>query len=371
MPGRRSDAPLSLRDLNRATLARQLLLERSDLSPLHAIERLGGMQAQLPRPPFVGLWTRVQGFARTQLLDLLERRQVVRATMMRGTLHVVSARDYIALRQTLQPMLTDGMKAMLRGRAAALDLDALAAVARELLDERPRPFDDLRGALATRLAATDERALGYAVRMTLPLVQLPSGDAEWGWESKAPFGVAASWLGTPIHGQAIEEELVRRYLTAFGPATPADAATWSGLRLRDAFEALRPELRVFRDERGRELFDLPGAPRPPGDADAPVRFLPDFDNLVLAHDDRARIVPAAHRSRVTTKNLQVAATFLVDGFVAGSWTIARRRGVAVLAMRAFEKVARRDRNALRDEGIELARFVAPDAKGYDVAFEPA
>lgn len=371
MPRARTEATLSLRDLNRATLARQLLLERGRVAPLEAVERVGGLQAQLPRPPFIGLWTRVKGFERAQLVDLLEHRKLARATMMRATLHLVSARDYVALRPTLQPMLTTGMNSILRTRLASLDIDALTEAARELLDERPRPFDELRVELARRLPSSDERAMGYAVRMLLPLVQLPSRDAPWGWESKAPFGLAETWLGRRVREESDERELVRRYLAAFGPATPADAATWSGLKLRDAFEQLRPELRTFRDERGRELFDLPDAPRPPGDTEAPVRFLPDFDNLVLAHDDRSRVVPPAHRARVTSKNLQVAATFLVDGFVAGSWTVAIKRGTATLAMQAFQRVTRREQSALRDEAMELVRFIEPDAKVFDATFAGA
>lgn len=370
MPRKHADA-LSLRALNRATLARQLLVDRSAMPPLAAIESLGGLQSQLARPPFIGLWTRLEDFRREQLLALIDRRQVARGTMLRGTLHLVSADDYLRFRRTLQPMLTAGMQSILRGRTAELDVDALARIARELLDERPRAFDELRVALAGRLQHADERALGYAVRMTLPLVQVPSEGAAWGWDGKAPFAAAESWLGRTLAEEDARPQLVRRYLAAFGPATPGDASAWSGLRvgsLREVFEQLRDALVVLRDERGRELFDLPDAPRPGEDVEPPVRFLPEYDNLMLAHDDRTRVIPLAHRKRVTAVNLQIAPTFLVNGFVAGRWSVVVKRGTATLAMEAWEAVPRQVRSALTTEAERLVRFVEPEAKSYQVKY---
>ena len=366
---------LSRRALNRATLARQLLLERHDVAPLDAVERLAGRQAQLARPPFVGLWTRLRDFGRDALLQLVHDRRVVRGTLMRGTLHVVSAADYRHFRAALQPMLDAGLAAVLGDRTAGVELERLDAVARTLLAERPRAFDELRALLAAAGLGADERALGYAVRMRLPLVQVPSPDAEWGWDAKAPFALADEWLGasppsaaTPADGADV---LVRRYLAAFGPATVTDAAAWSGLRgLRDAFERLRPELVTFRDERRRELFDLPDAPRPGEDADAPVRYLQEFDDLVLAHDDRTRVVADAHRGRIVSRNLQVAATFLVDGAVAGTWKVARARGTATLVLQPFTTLATPARRALHDEGVRLLAFAEPDARGHEIRIDP-
>jgi len=359
---------LSPRDLSRATLARQMLLAREACDPVDAVERLAGLQAQLARPPFVGLWSRLAGFAREHLLAPIHARRLVRATMMRATIHLVSARDFVRFRAALQPAIAASVASIL-ARVEQLDLERLVQVGRELLDERPRAFDELRPLLAARGLAGDERALGYAVRMFVPLVQVPNETAPWGWDAKAAFAVAESWLGAPMSlGGTETRELVLRYLAAFGPASVADAATWSGLRgLRETFEALRRELAVFRDERGRELFDLPDAPRPsPDDVEVPLRFLPDFDNLVLAHADRTRVVPEAHRSRMMSRNLQVAATVLVDGFVAGTWRVERARGAAVLAVRPFGKPTRAVRRALEEEGLALLRFAEPQARGYEL-----
>ncbi|HEX5830464.1 MAG TPA: winged helix DNA-binding domain-containing protein [Gemmatimonadaceae bacterium] len=359
---------LSLRALNRATLARQMLLERHACTPLDALERLMGLQAQVARPPFLGLWTRLRGFERAQLLALAAGRQAVRATMMRGTLHLVTAADYLRFRMPLQPMLTAAMRSVSRGDGA-FALEPVLRAARTLLAEGPRTFDEIRAHLAVHIPEANERLMGYAVRVQLPLVMVPTAGA-WGWDPKSEFALADAWLGIAPHEDASPHALVRRYLAAFGPATPADASAWSGLRgLRPVFETLRPELVVFRDEAGRELFDLPDAPRPDPDASAPVRFLPDFDNLVLAHDDRARVLAPEHRARIVSKNLIVAPTFLVDGRVAGTWRITRSRGTAVLTLNPFGALGRRLRGELEEEGTALLRFVEEGAKVYEVREE--
>ncbi len=363
---------LSLKALNRATLARQLLLAREEVKPLAAVEKLVGLQAQQAKPPFVGLWSRVQGFTREQLLALLRGKQVVRATLMRGTLHLMSARDFCALRATLQPMLTQGMTSILRDRAKALDVPALLAEARAFFTAKPETFEALRDQLVRRFPRGEERAMGYAVRMHLPLVQVPEpGQDGWGYAASAPFAVAEEWLGEPLSKERAEQALVLRYLAAFGPATPTDAQAWSGLRgLKETFEALRPKLLTFRDERKRELFDLPKAPRPGEDADAPARFLPDFDNLVLSHDDRRRVLADEHRGKVVTKNLQVRATFLVDGFVAGTWKADRKKQAAQLSLEPFGKLSKPARAALEEEGDALLRFLEPDAGAREVKLSP-
>ena len=365
-------ATLTLRDLNRATLARQQLLARADVPVPEMIARLAGMQAQLARPPFVGLWTRIPGFERDALRAPAEARTVVRVTAMRGTLHLLTADDYRALRSALQPMFTAAMQAVLGARTGGFDLAVVLDEARAVLRaEGPQTFEVVRERLAVRMPDADVRAMGYAVRLHLPLVQVPSAGAAWGWDAKAPFALADDWLGAPCAVDAAPEALVRRYLAAFGPATPADAGAWSGLKgLRATFTAMRDELVTLRDERGRELFDLPDAPRPGGDVDAPVRFLPDFDNLVLAHDDRTRVVADAHRGRIVSKNLQVAATVLVDGMVAATWTIEKARGTATLAVRPFARIAKAHHRALESEGESLVRFVEPDVKAYAVRVDP-
>jgi hypothetical protein len=353
---------LTLRQLGRATLARQLLLERAAMTPVKAVERLIAIQAQLARPPYIALWTRLAGFTREALTAAITKRQLVRATLLRGTLHLLTATDYRALRPLFQPMLDAGITGILKERAAALDVPGLVADARAFLADRPRTFEDIRDHLVARRPGSDERAMGYAVRLSLPLVQVPEDGCAWGFPGTSAFAVAETWLGAPIAGGADAAALVLRYLAAFGPATAADAQRWSGLAdLRPAFAALRPKLRVFRDERGRELFDLPGAPRPDADTPAPVRFLPDFDNLVLGHDDRRRVIDDEHRKAIATANLQVKPTFLIDGRVAGSWKITRTAKAATLALTPFVAITKAARRALETEGDALLGFVEPDA----------
>jgi hypothetical protein len=360
---------LDQKALNRATLARQMLLAREKVAPLRALERLAGLQAQVPRPPFLALWSRVQGFVPEALSRLAHDRKVVRATMMRTTLHLVSAADYVAWRPVLQPMLSAAMLAVLKDRAAGLDVEAVVAGARKLLQDRPLTFDVLRPLLKQAWPKADERALGYAVRTHLPLVQVPTA-TRWGWPASSEFALADAWIG-PLGGDSDERRpaFVLRYLAALGPATVADAQNWSGLGgLKDAFEKLRSRLRVFHDERGRELFDLPKAPRPPAATRAPVRFLPDYDTLLLGHADRTRIVSDEHRPRLVTRNLQVLAAFLVDGRVAGTWKIERARTAATLTLTPFETIARTAQKELAEEGAALLKFTEPDAAKTEVKF---
>ena len=357
---------LSLKALNRATLARQMLLRREATSALDAVRRLAGLQAQVAKPPYLGLWSRLEGFRREELLELLHRREVIRATAMRGTLHILTASDYVALRPVLQPMLSAGMASTLRARAATLDVTELVAAATAFFEEKPRTFTELRAHLMERFPDGDERAMGFAVRTHLPLAMVPN-DSTWGFPADSDFTTATAWLGMPIAGDEGPTDLVRRYLAAFGPATVADAQTWSGLKgLKSTFEAMRSELVTFRDERKRELFDLPDAPRPSEETDAPVRFLPEYDNLVLAHADRSRLIAEEFRPRIVTANLKVLATFLVDGRVAGTWKVARKGKSATLVLEPFEAIAAPFRDALAEEGLRALRFSESDAQAFDL-----
>ena len=364
-------ALLSARALNRALLARQMLLDREKISATKAIERLVALQAQVARPPFVGLWTRVQDFKRKELSDAFHKRRVVRVTSMRATLHVMTAADYIALRGVLQPMLTRGMASILRGRGAELDVDAVQEIGRAFFSKSATTFDALRIHLKAKFPKADERAMAYAIRTHVPLVQVPTSEAQWAFPAAADFALADGWLSEPVSTAPIPaKDLVLRYLAAFGPATPADAQAWSGLTgLREVFEELRPKLVTFQDGRNRELFDLPGAPRPDEDVEVPIRFIPDFDNLVLSHDDRSRVIADAHRPRVTLKNLQVRATFLVDGMVAGTWKSERKRKAAVLVIEPFGAVAKRTRAEIEREGEELLSFLEEDATEREIRWE--
>lgn len=360
---------LTPRALNRALLARQLLLQRDAMRPLRAIERLVGMQAQWARPPFVGLWTRLAAFRREHLLKLVRDRQVVRATTMRGTLHLMTAKDYAAFRAALQPGLTLGTQAILRGRADSLDDAALLADARRFF-ATPRTFEAYRDHLVARRPKDDARALAYIVRTHLPLVQAPD-DAAWGWPTVSAFALAADWIETPMSKAGSLAPLVLRYLAAYGPATAVDFATWSGApppAAREAFDALRPKLVALPLPRNRETFDLPKGPRLTEDVTAPVRLLPEFDGMLLAHADRSRIVPEAYRRAVFLPGLRVAPTFLVDGFVAGTWAAERKGKEARLALTPFAALARGDRDALAAEAKALGAFLEPDAAKLDVAF---
>ena len=353
---------LTRRALNRATLARQMLLSREKTTPLRAIERLVGLQAQLARPPFIGLWSRIENFRPEALTRALLRRDVVRALMMRCTLHLMSGRDYLKLRATIQPVLARAIDSSVRERAKALDMEQLLGRARQYLDEEPCTLNELRARLRKRFPRYDEQAIGYAVRTHLPLVQVPS-QTRWGYRAPADFAVAESWLGRRVSIKDARETLVFRYLAAFGPATVSDAQTWSGLTgLGPAFDTLGTKLRTFRDERGRELFDLPQAARPNGDVIAPTRFLPDYDNLILSHSDRTRFLAPEHRSLVFMRNMQILPTFLVDGFVAGTWRVEQTTAGACLVLAPFRKLTQRAWADLEREGNELLRFIASNAR---------
>ncbi|GMT96717.1 winged helix DNA-binding domain-containing protein [Corallococcus caeni] len=369
MLGRMPSDVLSQQALNRALLARQLLLTREKLTVPRAIEHLVGLQAQLARPPYLALWSRLQGFQRDSLTKLALKRELARGTMMRGTLHLMTAKDYLRYRGLFVPLLTAAMRSVLKERATALDLPALLATAKPFLEEQPRTFEEVRAHLLKHHVGGDERAMGFATRMLLPLVQVPEEGLEWGWPGNAGFTLAESWLGEKLSTDDDASPLVLRYLAAFGPATVADMQAWSGIKpLKDAFEKVRGKLVELRDAKKRVLFDLPKAPRPPEDTPAPVRFLPDFDNLILAHADRTRVVPEEHRALLSTKNLRVLNVFLVDGRTAGTWTTERKMGAATLVCNAFDALKKPVRDALVQEGEDLLRFSDPDAAKVAVTF---
>jgi hypothetical protein len=251
-------------------------------------------------------------------------------------------------------------------RLEGIDLRELAGAGRVMVEEEPRTFDAIGKRLAERWPGRDPLALSNAVRALLPLVQVPPRGM-WGHSGRAAHTTTDAWLGRPLDADSSLDEMVMRYLAAFGPASVGDVQAWSGLtRLAEVVDRLRPRLRVFRDERGRELFDLPDAPRPDGDTPAPARFLPDYDNVVLSHADRTRIVSDEHRGRVIAYNARIVGTILLDGFVAGTWRIARERDTATLLVEPFAPPSAGDRAALEDEGARLLAFAADDYANRDI-----
>lgn len=352
---------LGTRALNRATLDRQLLLRRTALSAKAAVGHLLGLQAQNVKPPYHALAARLEGFAPEELSALMADREVVRIVTMRSTIHTHTADDCLTLRPFVQPA-RDRELGNFRTGLQGVDLDRLAALAKELVETEPRTMKQLREALLTEWPDADPQALAIAARCTLPLVQVtPRG--LWGRSGQVALTTAEHWLGRPAQEPPTPDAVVLRYLAAFGPASVKDMQTWAGLtRLREAFERLRPRLLTFRDENGVELFDLPDAPRPAEDTPAPPRFLPEFDNLLLSHADRTRVVPPQYWGRSWQGN-QAHCTLLVDGFLAGVW----RLESDALVVEPFGRLTRVQRADVTEEGERMLRTLHPGTP-YDIRF---
>lgn len=363
---------IGLRALNRATLERQLLLRRMELPVAAAVGRLVGLQAQAVNAPYYGLWTRLAGFAKDDLTAALYDRRIVRSSVLRGTQHLVCADDFRWLRPLIQPIGDRGRQAAFGRATAGLDLAALKAAARELLRGRTLTRPELGRALAERFPSYDRSALAWSAQYLLPLVHEPPCGT-WGRGGATPFRLAEEWVG-PLEPDPSPAALARRYLAAFGPATVADLQAWSGLtrkaegaELAAALASL--ELVVLVDEEGRELYDLPDAPRPDPDTPAPVRFLPEFDNLIVGHADRRRMMTAEQRARIITGSM-VRATFLVDGFVAGMWELRAVDGSVELTLEEFTPLTGRVRDEVVEEASRLLAFGYPDS-AHSVVFGEA
>ena len=360
---------LSRRALNRALLERQLLLRRAKISAKDAIEHLVGMQAQVPTDPYIALWTRLEGFRTDELAKLISDRRAVRIGLMRGTVHLVTARDALAIRPVVQDVY-ERVFASARGdvgastftsRLAGIDLKVLIAAGRKLVDESPRSAAELRPLLKKRWPERDAEALAAAVHFLLPMVQVPPRGL-WGASGQARHASLETWLGRDLGGDASPDKLIVRYLRAFGPATVADARTWSRLTgLREVFERLRPRLRTFRDEKGRELFDVPDGALPDPETPAPPRFLPEYDNVFLSHEDRSRIAREDFRLSRSSEIQGTVGTVLVDGFIAAVWKISQKGGQALLRIESDAPLGRRDMDAVAAEGERLVAFTDPDA----------
>jgi len=359
---------LGERALNRALLERQMLLRRADTSALAAIEHLAGMQAQAPNAPYVGLWTRLAGFRTDQLAALLAERAVVRTHLMRNTIHLVTAYDAVAMRGLMQPFLARSYASSPFARnLAGVDVPALLDAGRALLRDRPRTRDELGTLLERQWPGRDPRSLAQAITHLVPTVQVPPRGI-WGSTGQAAYATTDAWLGGLPASSISPDELVLRYLAAFGPATVRDVQAWCGLtRLREVTERLRPQLRTFRDADGAKLFDLPDAPRPDPDVPAPPRFLPEYDNVLLSHADRARIIPGRRAVPLPPGVGGATGTLLIDGFWRATWKIKRpHRGAVTLRVEPFTELSVTQVAAVNAEGTGLLAFVAPDAEASEI-----
>ncbi|OLF13060.1 hypothetical protein BLA60_07435 [Actinophytocola xinjiangensis] len=356
---------ISTRVLNRSVLARQSLLERVELPVVDAVERLMGLNAQSPNLPYLALWARLTGFGIDELTEAIVDRRLVRSVLMRGTQHLVSVPDFRLTRPAVAALLARARRNVFGRRTDGVDLDAMVAAARELLaDGAVLTRPELGRRLAERFPVAESGALGWSVQYLEPVVH-PAPSGTWNVYGPTPFA-SADWTGAGERADLAE--LVRRYLAAFGPATVADARAWSGVSgLREVFDALRPTLRVDRDEAGRELFDLPTATLPSPDVPAPVRFLPEFDAPLLAYADRTRMMTDEVRARVCVGS-GVAATVLVDGTVAAMWSLSYDSGAVALIVTPLRRLSSSDVEAVEAEGARLLDFVEPRARHDPLAW---
>jgi hypothetical protein len=366
------DQVLGRRALNRALLERQLLLRRVDLPVRGAVEHLVGLQAQAPLPPYYGLWSRLESFDPHELGRLLIDREAVRMTLMRGTVHLVTVRDALVLRPLVQRIVERTHNGAFGRRMGGVDPGQLAAAVRELLADEPLTARELGRRLVERGIGDDVEAVGNAARVYVALVQVPPRGV-WGAAGQAKYATIESWTGRELDAEPSTEEVVLRYLRSFGPATVADVQSWSGLtRLKAVLEELRSRLVTFRDENGRELFDVPEGPRPDPDLPAPVRFLGEYDNVLLGHADRRRIIPEDFPWQAMLGPGRFVSNLLVDGTLRATWWIERdgkRR--ATLAVRPFRALTRAEREEVAAEGRRMIDFGAGDAELRDLRFETA
>jgi hypothetical protein len=361
------------RQLNRWTLARQLLLERAPLGPVEAVERLAGMQAQHSPSPYIGLWSRLAGFEREHLEAALAADLVVKVTVNRGTLHLVTTERLPCFRLATGSTYYEANFRQLRELGA--DLDAIRARVVDAVRERPYTRPEIAQLVLSLLPfdppawATERPAAMSAVSVATDLCNLAE-DAAYGWFGGGRYRVAPP--APAVTPEAAFLRVAEDYLRAYGPSTTADLASWSGRAVTAYKPALaRLDLVRFRSEDGRTLLDLADAPRPPADTPAPVRFLPKWDSVLLAHARRERVVGDDHRKAIVGKNGDVAATFLVDGVVAGTWS-ATTRGRGVLTLTPLVRVRAADRRAVEAEGDRLVRWLRPDAAAHEVRWaDPA
>ncbi|SEL61700.1 winged helix DNA-binding domain-containing protein [Streptacidiphilus jiangxiensis] len=363
------------RRLNRALMARQFLLAREDAAPLSVVNHLVGLQSQIPQNPYTALWSRITGFDPAEASALLAERETVRLSTLRGTIHLHDVEDALLLRafcQGVHEATAFGERVVFRKQLAGIEPEALYEAGRDLLAAAPMTPAALGKALAEAFPGYEPTALATAVRYKLSLVQVtPRG--EWGRSQAATLTTVEAWLGRPQRrpDAAAVEALTLRYLAAFGPASVQDMQSWCGVtRLGEVFERLRPRLAVFADATtGRELFDLPEAPRPDPGTPAPPRFLPDYDNVLIGHDNRARVLDEQARGWLGANNNGYRPALLVDGRVAGVWSFGKpkRKGApAVLEVELFGPQRAAARREIEAEAADLLDFLAPKSAERDL-----
>lgn len=357
---------LTIRALNRATLARQMLLERSDRGIADSAAFLGGLQAQQSNDPYVGLWSRLDAFRHEDLTALIVGKTLLRATTMRGTLHLHTAGDLVGFRALVQPFLSAQWKSNFLRRFGSEDKAKVLKAGIRLLDKGPMTAGALNKALKEKFASAEPIALSSLLQLHETLIQIPPTRI-WGTGSAPILSRIPNWLDEVPAPVLTREELVRRYLRAFGPASVNDMAIWCRLtRLGDAFNAIRDELTEFEDENGRVLYDYPDAPRPDEDVPAPIRFLPLYDNVYLGYDKRQRMLNE-ETAHVVSMFEQFKPAVLIDGTISAGWSISVKKDAAELEVELYRKMTRRQRSELEAEGKRFAKFMAEEAKSWSVA----
>ncbi|MGH3115654.1 MAG: winged helix DNA-binding domain-containing protein [Gaiellales bacterium] len=356
----------------RALLERQWLLRRVEMPVGDAVEHLLGLQAQAPLPSYYGLWSRIEGFDPHELGRMLTDREVVRLTLMRGTVHLVTVGDALALRPLVQRVIERNHNGAFGRRMGDADLRRLATAVRELLVDEPLTARELGTRLVECGIGDDVQAIGNAARVYVPLVQVPPRGV-WGSGGQAKYQPLEAWTGRGLESEPAIDEVVVRYLGAFGPASVMDMQSWSGLtRLKEVFERLRPRLLTLRDEYGKELFDLPDAPRPDPDTPAPVRFMGEFDNVLLGHADRRRIISEDFPWAAMLADGRFVSNLLVDGVLRATWRIEREgKRRATLTIRPFRRLSRAEREEVNAEAERMIDFAAADAEVCGVRFAAA
>jgi hypothetical protein len=363
---------ITSRQLNRTLLDRQMLLEKQQMPALAAVEYLVGLQAQEQLPPYIALWNRLKDFDPLELSEHIAGRTAVRVSLMRGTVHLVSAQDALAIRRLVQPVLDRTYKGGVWSKNVREDdLPSIREAGRRLVEERPMTTKQLGEALQPLWPENDGHSMAYAMHTLAPMVHVPPRGL-WRGVGQTTVTTLESWLGRELDPSPSIDDLARRYLRVFGPASVMDMQAWCGLsRLGEVFERLRPELRVYRDESGRELFDLETSVLSDPDLSAAVRFNPVYDNLFISHADRARLGPKAFQKMMIAANGFVS-TFMVDGFFRGRWELKKDRNkAATLNVLPFAApLSKLEAMAVESEALALLNLLAPNIEASEVVFLP-